>query len=169
MKRIIIFAALAAFALTSCQQDITFGENKPEGLVFTATTEIPATKTALDASLNVVWQAGDEIVIVDGDSHIGTYTTTASGDTKATFTHHSGSEATSSPYRAWSPTTLYNNLILPATQTYTAGNIAGNPMYAESSTTNLSSKTFAALSSSTSARRKREKRFVKSSCPPIKG
>ncbi len=140
MKKIILFAALAAFALTSCQQDITFEENKPEGLVFTATTEIPATKTALDASLNVVWQDGDEIVIVDGDSHIGTYTTTASGDTKATFTHHSGSEATSSPYSAWYPTTLYNNLILPATQTYTAGNIAGNPMYAESSTTNLSFK-----------------------------
>ena len=144
MKKIILFAALAAFALTSCQQDITFEENKPEGLVFTATTEIPATKTALDASLNVVWQAGDEIVIVDGDSHIGTYTTTASGDTKATFTHNSGSEATSSPYRAWYPTTLYNNitftLILPATQTYTAGNIAGNPMYAESETANLSFK-----------------------------
>ena len=142
MKRIIIFAALAAFALTSCQQDITFEENKPEGLVFTATTEIPTTKTALDASLKVVWQAGDEIVIVDGDSYIGTYTTTASGDTKATFTHHSGSEATTSPYKAWYPTTLYNNktFVLPATQTYTAGNIAGNPMYAESSTTNLSFK-----------------------------
>lgn len=142
MKRIIIFAALAAFALTSCQQELTIEENKPGGVVFTATTEIPATKTALDASLNVVWQAGDEIVIVDGDSHIGTYTTTASGDTKATFTHHSGSEATSSPYRAWYPTTLYNNItfVLPATQTYTAGNIAGNPMYAESSTENLSFK-----------------------------
>ncbi len=142
MKKIILFAALAAIALTSCQQELTIEENKPGGVVFTATTEIPATKTALDASLNVVWQAGDEIVIVDGDSHIGTYTTTASGDTKATFTHHSGSEATSSPYRAWYPTTLYNNItfVLPATQTYTAGNIAGNPMYAESETANLSFK-----------------------------
>lgn len=141
MKRIIIFAALAAFALTSCQQEITIEESKPEGLVFTATTEIPATKTALDASLNVVWQAGDEITVMGGSS-IGTYTTTADGDTKATFTRHSGSEATTSPYKAWYPTTLYNNvtLVLPASQTYTAGNIAGNPMYAESETANLSFK-----------------------------
>ena len=141
MKRIIIFAALAAFALTSCQQEITIEESKPEGLVFTATTEIPATKTALDASLNVVWQAGDEITVMGGSS-IGTYTTTADGDTKATFTHHSGTEATTSPYKAWYPTTLYDNvtLVLPATQTYTAGNITGNPMYAESETANLSFK-----------------------------
>ncbi len=141
MKRIIIFAALAAFALTSCQQEISIEESKPEGLVFTATTEIPATKTALDASLNVVWQAGDEITVMGGSS-IGTYTTTADGDTKATFTHHSGTEATTSPYKAWYPTTLYDNvtLVLPATQTYTAGNITGNPMYAESETANLSFK-----------------------------
>ena len=51
MKRFIIFAALAAFALTSCQQELTIEENKPEVAVFTATTEIPTTKTALDASL----------------------------------------------------------------------------------------------------------------------
>ena len=141
MKRIIIFAALAAFVLTSCQQEITFEENKTEGLVFTATTEIPVTKTALDASLKVVWQDGDEIVIMGG-SNIGTYTTTTGGDTKATFTHHSGSEATTSPYKAWYPTALYNNVtfVLPATQTYTAGNIVGNPMYAESETANLSFK-----------------------------
>ena len=141
MKRIIIFAALAAFVLTSCQQEITFEENKTEGLVFTATTEIPVTKTALDASLKVVWQDGDEIVIMGG-SNIGTYTTTTGGDTKATFTHHSGSEATTSPYKAWYPTALYNNVtfVLPATQTYTAGNIVGNPMYAESEMANLSFK-----------------------------
>ena len=96
MKKIILFAALAAFALTSCQQEITFEENKSDGLVFTATTEIPSTKTALDASLKVVWQVGDEITIMGG-SNIGTYTTATGGDTKATFTRHSGSEATTSP------------------------------------------------------------------------
>ena len=174
MKRIIIFAALAAFALTSCQQDITFEENKPEGLVFTATTEIPATKTALDASLNVVWQAGDEIVIVDGDSYIGTYTTTASGDTKATFTRHSGSEATSSPYSAWYPTSLFSGttFVLPATQSYVAGNISGNPMYAESSTTNLSFKNLCGiikLNISTTQTGKKVRRIVLSADQGMSG
>jgi hypothetical protein len=141
MKRIIIFAALAAFALTSCQQDITFEENKPEGLVFTATTEIPATKTELDGSLNVIWQAGDQIGIIS-NSNPGIYETETGGSTKASFSFKELTEATTAPFYAFYPTSLFttSTFVLPATQSYVAGNISGNPMYAESSTTNLSFK-----------------------------
>ena len=143
MKRIIIFAALAAIALTSCQQELTIEENKPGGVVFTATTEIPTTKTELDGSLNVIWKAGDQIAIMS-NSAIGIYKTTTGGATNATFVHDTQTEATVSPFMAWYPTSLYSNevktFVLPDTQTYVAGNISENPMYAESSTTNLSFK-----------------------------
>ena len=141
MKKIILFAALAAFALTSCQQDITFEENKPEGLVFTATTEIPATKTELDGSLNVIWQAGDQIGIIS-NSNPGIYETETGGSTKASFSFKELTEATTAPFYAFYPTSLFttSTFVLPATQSYVAGNISGNPMYAESSTTNLSFK-----------------------------
>ena len=47
MKRIFIFAAMAAISLTACQQELNIDENKPEThAVFTATTESSITKTA---------------------------------------------------------------------------------------------------------------------------
>ena len=110
MKKIILFAALAAFALTSCQQDITFEENKPEGLVFTATTEIPATKTALDASLNVIWQAGDQIGIIS-NSYPVIYETETGGSTKASFSFKELIEATTAPF---SPPDLDRRVDSPA-------------------------------------------------------
>lgn len=143
MKRYFIFAALVAMALTACQQNLNIDEEKPEGtVVFTASTELPATKTALDASLNVVWQDGDIISIVDGESHVGQYQTSSGGATTATFTHYGDTPVAQSPYVAWYPTSLMvgSEFTLPSTQNYVADNIAGNPMYAESSTTNLSFK-----------------------------
>lgn len=141
MKKIILFAALAAFALTACQQELTIEENKPEGVVFTATTEIPATKTELDGSLNVIWQAGDQIGIIS-NSNPGIYETETGGSTKASFSFKELTEATTAPFYAFYPTSLFttSTFVLPATQSYVAGNISGNPMYAESSTTNLSFK-----------------------------
>jgi hypothetical protein len=46
MKRIFVFAALAAISLSACQQDLEIEENKlpGEAVVFTATTESSATK-----------------------------------------------------------------------------------------------------------------------------
>ena len=143
MKRIILIAALAAMALTACQQNLNIEEEKSEGtVVFTASTELPATKTALDASMNVVWQDNDIISIVGGDSHVGQYQTSSGGATTATFTHYGDTPVTQSPFIAWYPTSLMvgNEFTLPSTQNYVADNIAGNPMYAESSTTNLSFK-----------------------------
>lgn len=141
MKKIILFAALAAIALTSCQQELTIEENKPGGVVFTATTEIPTTKTELDGSLNVIWKAGDQIAIMS-NSAIGIYKTTTGGATNATFVFETQTEATVTPFMAWYPTSLFSGttFVLPDTQTYVAGNISGNPMYAESDNTNLSFK-----------------------------
>ena len=80
MKKLFYFAAFAACLLTSCQQvekeeDLkTPEENESQdkketpGLVFTATTESSATKTALEedsGNYNVAWRSGDEITIID--------------------------------------------------------------------------------------------------------
>ena len=111
MKRFFVFAALAAFALTSCEQKIdvpavipTPGSSESTGLVFTATTESSATKTALSengGNYDVVWQSGDQITIVDGAAtpNVGKYTTTST-TTEATFTFvpESGTEAATSPF-----------------------------------------------------------------------
>jgi hypothetical protein len=155
MKRFFVFAALAAFALTSCEQKIdvpavmpTPGGSESTGLVFTATTESSATKTALSengGNYDVVWQSGDQITIVDGAAtpNVGKYTTTST-TTEATFTvvPESGTEAATSPFKAWYPASIYNDgtPTLPATQNYVEGNISGAPMFASSSTTSLKFK-----------------------------
>ena len=155
MKRNILKAACAAIAIiaiVSCEDRIVVPEVTSEpvgkaGIVFTATTETAAaTKTALSengGNFDVVWRNGDQITIVDGESHVGKYTTTST-TTTADFTYipESGAEATASPYKAWYPASLYNGgtPTLPATQNYVEENISGAPMYAESSTTTLNFK-----------------------------
>ncbi|MCR5828002.1 MAG: LamG domain-containing protein [Bacteroidales bacterium] len=153
MKRFFVFAALAAFALTSCEQKIdipaeipTPGSSESTGLVFTATTESAATKTALSPdgeNFNVVWQNDDQITIVDGATtpNVGVYST-ESTTTTATFTLQSGNAAAEKPFKAWYPASIYNNgaPALPATQDYAEGNISGAPMFASSSTTSLNFK-----------------------------
>ncbi len=153
MKRFFVFAALAAFALTSCEQKIdipaeipTPGSSESTGLVFTATTESAATKTTLSPdgeNFNVVWQNGDPITIVDGATtpNVGVYST-ESTTTTATFTLQSGNAAAEQPFNAWYPACIYNNgaPALPATQDYAEGNISGAPMFAGSSTTSLNFK-----------------------------
>ena len=148
MKRFFVFAALAAFALTSCEQKIdipaeipTPGSSESTGLVFTATTESAVTKTALDDNYNVLWQNGDKITIVDGASHVGVYSTTST-TTQGEFTKESGDMADTPSYTAYYPSTIYKGgtLTLPAEQTYVAENISGAPMMAVSSTTSLGFK-----------------------------
>ena len=158
MKRIYIIVALAATTLTACQQKIEVPEEPvipggPEtsGLIFTATTEKPATKTALEKDgddFNVAWRSGDRITIADGAAtpNVGVYTTD-SNTTTATFTFESGTEAAASPFTAWYPASIYNNgaPALPAAQEYVEGNIGGSPMFASSSTTSLSFKNLAGI------------------------
>lgn len=161
MKKFFYFAAFAACVLTSCQQvekDIkTPEENESQdkketpGLVFTATTESSATKTALEensGNYNVAWRSGDEITIIDAAAtpNVGVYST-SSNTTSADFTFASGAEASTAPFKAWYPASIYNNgaPTLPATQEYVEGNIAGSPMFASSSTTSLKFKNLAGI------------------------
>lgn len=145
MKRILTFAVLAALIVTSCQKEQKTEENNfGVQRLFTATTESPATKTALNKNgetYNVLWQNGDQIAIVDAASNIGVYQTTST-TTQGNFSYMSGTAATTPDYKAWYPVTLYNDgaPTLPATQKYIAGNIKNSPMYAESGTESLSFK-----------------------------
>ena len=170
MKRIFAFAAIAAIALTACQQELNIDENKPETpAVFTATTESSTTKTALSAnggSYDVLWQNGDQITIVDAAAtpNVAVYQT-ASTTTQGSFSYVSGTAVSTPDYKAWYPATLYNagTLTLPATQEYTAGNIKNSPMYAESSTESLSFKNICGiirLNISTTIEGKKVRRIV---------
>lgn len=155
MKKLFYFAAFAACVLTSCQQALDIQEKeedlKTPGLVFTATTESSATKTALEedsGNYNVAWRSGDEITIVDAAAtpNVGVYSTD-SNTTSADFTFASGKKASTAPFKAWYPASIYNNgaPTLPATQKYVEGNIAGSPMFASSSTTSLKFKNLAGI------------------------
>lgn len=156
MKKLFYFAAFAAcVVLTSCQQVLDIQEKeediKTPGLVFTATTESSATKTALEedsGNYNVAWRSGDEITIVDAAAtpNVGVYST-SSNTTSADFTFDSGKKASTAPFKAWYPSSIYNNgaPTLPATQEYVEGNIAGSPMFASSSTTSLKFKNLAGI------------------------
>ncbi|MBQ3820293.1 MAG: hypothetical protein II809_02380 [Bacteroidales bacterium] len=155
MKKLFYFAAFAACVLTSCQQVLDIQEKeedvKTPGLVFTATTESSATKTALEedsGNYNVAWRSGDEITIVDAAAtpNVGVYST-GSNTTSADFTFDSGKKASTAPFKAWYPASIYNNgtPTLPATQEYVEGNIAGSPMFASSSTTSLKFKNLAGI------------------------
>ena len=152
MKKLFYFAAFAACVLTSCQQVEKEADIKTPGLVFTATTESSATKTALEedsGNYNVAWRSGDEITIVDAAAtpNVGVYSTSSNTTTSADFTFDSGKKASTAPFKAWYPASIYNNgaPTLPATQEYVEGNIAGSPMFASSSTTSLKFKNLAGI------------------------
>lgn len=177
MKRIFIFAALAAIALTACQQELNIEENKLEApAVFTATTESSTTKTALSQNgenYDVIWQNEDRITIVDAATNVGVYQT-ASTTTQGSFSHVSGTAATTPGYKAWYPATLYKAGVptLPATQEYTAGNIKESPMYAESSTESLSFKNICGiirLNISTTMSGKKVRRIILSATQGMSG
>lgn len=177
MKRIFIFAAMAAISLTACQQELNIDENKPEThAVFTATTESSNTKTALSQNgenYDVLWQNEDQITVVDAAANVGVYQT-ASTTTQGSFSHVSGTAATTPSYKAWYPATLYNagTPTLPATQEYTAGNIKESPMYAESSTESLSFKNICGiirLNISTTQSGKKVRRIILSATQPMSG
>ena len=103
MKRFFFISAMAALALTACQKEQSIDENKTDTpMIFSATTESPATKTALSQNgehYDVLWQNGDQITIVDGASNVGIYQT-ASTTAKGSFSFASGTEATKPDYKA---------------------------------------------------------------------
>ena len=155
MKRIMLAVAAVAVALAlgACRAEELVEPENPEtpetkGLIFTAVTESAevSTKTALDGSdlagYSVLWQVDDAITIVDNAAtpNVGVYTTGSSG-ASVSFTS-SGTEVVTAPFTAYYPSTIYNGgtPMLPAEQTYVAGNIAGSPMYAQSESSTLSFK-----------------------------
>ncbi|MBR1538048.1 MAG: hypothetical protein IJ636_00920 [Bacteroidales bacterium] len=181
-----VFGALCVLAsCLSCQDQLEPMVQPDNGtsLVkhFTATTESPATKTALSGNDTdgylVNWQSGDKITIVDGATtpNVGVYETTGTG-VKADFTYvpNSGAEAVMAPFTAYYPETLYENgtLTLPATQTYVADNICQSPMYAVSKNQNLSFKNLCGivrLNISTSQSGQKVKSIALSAGQPMSG
>ena len=177
MKRFFFISAMAALALTACQKEQNIDENKTDTpVIFSATTESPATKTALNKNgegYDVLWQEGDQITIVDAVSNVGVYKT-ASTTTKGAFSYGSGAAATIPDYEAWYPASIYNagTPTLPAKQEYAEGNIKNSPMYAESSTESLSFKNICGiirLNISTTMSDKKVRSIALSATQPMSG
>ncbi len=173
---------LPIFMILSCQKEMEPEtiETAPEvqAQVFSATIGEGLTRTALsetDDGYEVLWLSGDEITIVDAASHAGTYQTTQEGKTADfSYVSDSGTEAETSPYKAYYPATIYNggNPTLPPTQEYVAGNIKGAPMYAESSTNTLQFKNLGGiirLNLSTTQSGKKVRRIVLSADSGMSG
>ena len=156
MKKLLLFAAVAAFAVFSCTKEQNVEEqpvpqqepDEPETVVITATTE--ATKTTLSADgdvYHVLWSAGDQIKVNGYVETIATEGQPAGygpGYNKAQFTGSKPIQNNVSPrYRAIYPssaTDQYFNFILPAEQPYVADGIDAFPMYAESDDLSFSFK-----------------------------
>ena len=177
MKRFFFISAMAALALTACQKEQNIDENKTDTpVIFSATTESSATKTALSQNgehYDVLWQDGDQITIVDAASNVGVYHT-SSTTAKGSFSFVSGTEATKADYKAWYPASIYNagTPTLPAKQEYAEGNIKNSPMYAESSTESLSFKNICGiirLNISTTMSDKKVRSIALSATQPMSG
>ena len=141
MKKYIFIALAAIAALSSCSKEspVSNEENGKEARVFTATMEDGiTTKVTFDGTNKcALWEVNDEISI---DGH--TYKATSAG-ASSTFT---GSDATETTHHAYFPANLYNGgtPTLPAEQTYAEGKF-NMPMYAESSSLDLSFKNLCAV------------------------
>ncbi|MCR5709180.1 MAG: hypothetical protein K6G79_01725, partial [Bacteroidales bacterium] len=122
MKKIFIWALsiAALFAIASCEDELTpvavVDDNvapKPEAIVFTATTENPATKTALSGNDTdgyvVNWQSGDQITVKDNAGNVGRYSTESTIATGSfTYVAESGAQVATAPFKAWYPASIYN-------------------------------------------------------------
>lgn len=161
MKKIFIWALsiAALFLSASCEDELTpvavVDDNvapKPEAIVFTATTENPATKTALSGNDThgyvVNWQSGDQITVKDNAGNVGRYSTESTIATGSfTYVAESGAQVATAPFKAWYPASIYNggSPTLPSAQTYVAGNINQAPMYAESGSKSLGFKNLSGI------------------------
>ena len=145
---VLLFAAAALLA--GCAKDNNMKAPKDgEPVIFTAT--IAQTRTALTVegtTGKLVWETGDEITI-NGVAYVATPDT--GNPAMATFAPKGADEAEpvdGKYYAAYGCTFDAEQLsgILPATQTYAAGSLAGvAPMYAESSDIELTFKNICSL------------------------
>ncbi|MBO7071139.1 MAG: leucine-rich repeat protein [Bacteroidales bacterium] len=158
MKKVFLFAAVAAFAVFSCAKEQNVEEPPvpeqepeevvPETVVFTAVTEATKTTLSEDGDIyHVLWSADDQIKVNGYVQTIATEGQPAGygpGFDKAQFSGSKPIQNNVSPrYKAIYPssaTDQYFNFILPAEQPYVAGGIAAFPMYAESDELSFSFK-----------------------------
>lgn len=150
------FLALASFAAiaVACQIEKMDSELPlvDDAVVYTASTEAyaPATKTAMDGH-DVVWSAGDQIAVFQGNTYYDVFqvTSASAGKTEATFTLKSDKDASNEAlpyngafYPVYESMESYSegdafvvwNFALPTTQKYAAGSFANGafPMIAVS-------------------------------------
>lgn len=158
MKKVFLFAAVAAFAVFSCAKEQNVEEPPvpeqepeevvPETVVFTAVTEATKTTLSEDGDIyHVLWSADDQIKVNGYVQTIATEGQPAGygpGFDKAQFSGSKPIQNNVSPrYKAIYPasaTDQYFNFVLPAEQPYVAGGIAAFPMYAESDELSFSFK-----------------------------
>lgn len=148
-----LLLAAAIALLASCTSTIEIYELYPEQenvenastTMFTATLETGGiTKTSLekaDEEYKLNWSYKDQIKVYSGDTAV-LFETRDSYTTQASFSSVDKTYLpTADKYVAFYPATLdKDNLALPAKQTWVKNDIAGFPMYAESTTMSLSFK-----------------------------
>lgn len=142
MEKNILLTLVAIVALSSCStnNDPIVNEAGKQALVFTATMESNETRATLDGKIPS-WEAGDQISI-NGK----TYSATTPGASTIFSATTIGQDAEGPAFNAYFPAAIYNagTPSLPATQTYESGKF-NMPMYAESTTTELSFKNICAV------------------------
>ena len=139
MKKYIYMAVAAIAALSSCsnEDEIVANENGKGETTFFATMEKDATTRVALSGKTPSWESGDAISI---DGHA--YTAAADVASTGAFTGEGATEAT---HHAYYPASMYSKvgevvtITLPASYVYTADKF-DMPMYAESTTTELSFK-----------------------------
>ena len=144
----LMLLAAALLVVTGCKKDDKDLNASGEKMTFTASIDNGNDKTSItingnEGSLN--WTVGDAVNI----NGKGFTATSVDNDGKATFEGETVTPDVDGKYKAIFPANLYHggNYVLPATQTYAPGNnLSGvNPMYAESTTTELEFQSICAL------------------------
>lgn len=136
--------------LASCEEtvEIEVSYDADEALsVFSATTEVPLTRTSLsvytdgDDCYSLKWTSGDAISITDGVS-TAVYTTSDNYTSTAEFVCSEGKISnTASQYVAFYPAAITaTNMVLPSAQNYVEENIENFPMRAVSCNKDLAFK-----------------------------
>ncbi len=129
------------FTLTSCQKEVSGNSAQ-----FQATMEPSADGKTVLSGTALNWVEGDQVVIY-GTEGCGIYSATPQNPATVATLDNIGGTTGNGPFRAFYPSTLtvsnrYGlwSVVLPVTQTYVENSINGFPMYAESSSNQLSFK-----------------------------
>lgn len=137
MKRIIYCFAAALVLLCACEEITPQGKEDARAVTSLTAVTAPATRTSTDASLQVLWSAGDQIAVY-GNNGTDPETATAftlsgeGGGTTGTFSAAEGTpvQCGSTGFAVYPYYSAYQGLaaghittFIPKTQTYVAGSI----------------------------------------------